>query len=102
MQARQRPSLQILGIVLAMFGLMALPSLASAATAVSGTKSPAFPPNNDATARPGDTITYTISVVNGVAATTDALAVQVADTVDLNSTFVPNSAKVSPNAIAHA
>ena len=81
--------------------LSALPSLSPAQT-VSGTKAAAFPPNNDASARPGDTITYTISVGNAAAAVNNALNVQVADTVDPNSTFVNNSAKVSANAIAHA
>ncbi|MEY2512568.1 MAG: hypothetical protein QOE26_3331, partial [Verrucomicrobiota bacterium] len=83
--------------------MIALPSFATAAANVSGTKAAAFPPNNDASARPGDTITYTIGVGNnGAAGTTDATGVQVADTVDPNSTFVNNSAKVSPNAIAHS
>ena len=94
-----------MAIALALFGLIALPSLALAAVGpnVSGTKTPAFPPNNDASARPGDTINYTISIVNTAGAgVTDATGVQVADTVDPNSTFVNNSAKVSPNAIAHS
>jgi hypothetical protein len=85
---------------LALFGLVALPSLALAVPAVTGTKAAAFPPNNDSSARPGDTITYTIGIGNGAAAT-DATGVQLADTVDPNSTFVNNSAKVSANAIAH-
>src|SRR5438067_3079057 len=90
-------------LALAFAGMVALPSLATAApVGVTGTKSAAFPPNNDSSARPGDTITYTISVVNSAAAAGDATGVQVADTVDPNSTFVSNSAKVSPNAIAHS
>ena len=96
------PSLQML--VLALFGMIALPYLAFAAPDINTkTKNAAFPPNNDASARPGDTITYTIGVGNnGAAGTTDATGVQVADTVDPNSTFVSNSAKVSANAIAHS
>ena len=86
---------------LALFGLITLPSLGlAAAPNVSGTKAAAFPPNNDASARPGDTITYTIGVSN--TGSSDATGVQVADTIDPNSTFVNNSAKVSANAIAHA
>jgi hypothetical protein len=88
-------------MALSVLGASALPSLAPAQT-VTGTKAAVFPPNNDASARPGNTITYTISVGNAAAAVNNALAVQVADTVDGNSTFVNNSAKVSPNAIAHS
>jgi len=90
-----------LAISLALLGALALPSWAIAAPTVTGTKNAAFPPNNDASARPGDTITYTIGVSNAAGAT-DATGVQIADTVDPNSTFVNNSAKVSANAIAHS
>jgi uncharacterized repeat protein (TIGR01451 family) len=69
---------------------------------VTATKNASFPLNNDNSARPGDTITYTIGIGNGAAAANSALNVQMADTIDSNSTFVSNSAKVSPNAIAHA
>jgi uncharacterized repeat protein (TIGR01451 family) len=91
-------------IALALFGLIALPSLVLAAPDINTkTKNATFPLNNDNSARPGDTINYTISVGNnGAAGTTDATGVQVADTIDPNSTFVNNSAKVSANAIAHA
>ncbi|HZE57233.1 MAG TPA: putative Ig domain-containing protein, partial [Chthoniobacterales bacterium] len=90
--------------MLAFFGLVVLPSLALAAPDINTkTKNAGFPLNNDNSARPGDTITYTIGVGNnGAAGTTDATGVQVADTIDPNSTFVNNSAKVSANAIAHA
>src|SRR5204862_2657244 len=89
---------------LAFFGLVGLPQLILAAPDINTkTKNASFPLNNDNSARPGDTITYTIGVGNnGAAGTTDATGVQVADTIDPNSTFVNNSAKVSANAIAHA
>src|SRR4051812_9719556 len=92
-----------MAIALAMFGLIALPSIATASPDINTkTKAAGFPLNNDNSARPGDTITYTIGVGNnGAAGTTDATGVQVADTIDPNSTFVNNSAKVSANAIAH-
>jgi uncharacterized repeat protein (TIGR01451 family) len=99
------PSHRLLTVVFAgILGLVALPSLALAAPDINTkTKNAAFPLNNDNSARPGDTINYTISVGNnGAAGTTDATSVQVADTVDPNSTFVNNSAKVSANAIAHS
>ena len=84
-------------------GMITLPSLALAIVGptISGTKAAAFPPNNDASARPGDTINYTISIVNTAGAgVTDATGVQVADTIDANSTFVNSSGKVSPNDLA--
>jgi Bacterial Ig domain/Right handed beta helix region/Immunoglobulin I-set domain len=90
--------------LLVVFGLIALPSLVLAAPDINTkTKNATFPLNNDNSARPGDTIHYSISVGNnGAAGTTDATGVQVADPIDSNSTFVNNSAKVSANAIAHA
>ncbi|HYJ05296.1 MAG TPA: putative Ig domain-containing protein, partial [Chthoniobacterales bacterium] len=75
-------------------------SFVSAQT-VTGSKGAVYPLNNDNSARPGDTITYTITTGNGAAAVTNANNVQIADTIDPNSTFVNNSAKVSANAIAH-
>src|SRR5205814_3239640 len=91
-------------IALAVLWIIVLPAFSSAAPDINTkTKNASFPLNNDNSARPNDTINYTISVGNnGAAGTTDATGVQVADTIDPNSTFVNNSAKVSPNAIAHA
>ena len=66
---------------------------------VSATKSASFPGNNDSSARPGDTITYTGTIQNS--GTADAAGVQFADTIDPNSTFVANSTKLSPNAVSH-
>ncbi|MEY2578086.1 MAG: hypothetical protein QOI49_910, partial [Verrucomicrobiota bacterium] len=99
LRTAQRSSLQAIAIAIAL-----LPSLALAAPDINTkTKNASFPLNNDNSARPGNTITYTIGVGNnGAAGTTDAIGVQVADSIDSNSTFVNNSAKVSPNAIAHA
>src|SRR5256714_15459396 len=95
---------RLASLALVVLGLVALPSLALAAPDINTkTKNATFPLNNDNSARPGDTINYTISVGNnGAAGTTDATGVQVADTIDANSTFVNNSAKISANAIAHA
>src|SRR5688572_9093161 len=95
------PSLK--SLALALLGSLAFLSFADAAPTITGTKGAVYPLNNDNSARPGDTITYTISVgntaVTGVA--NDATGVQMADTIDPNSTFVNDSAKLSPNAIAH-
>ena len=55
--------------------------------------------HGDGTSRPGEQIGYTISIGNS--GTTAATGVQLADTPDARTTFVANSVKLSPNAIAH-
>jgi hypothetical protein len=63
LSARKRREL---ALMLALLGLIALPSLAAAAVGpiMSGTRATAFPLNNDNSARPGDTITYTAAISN--------------------------------------
>ncbi len=76
-----------------------LPS-ASAAPNVSGNQSATFPLNNDNSARPGDTITYSGTIQNS--GNMDATGVQLANPIDSNSTFVSNSVLLSPNAVSHS
>src|SRR5215212_5548622 len=96
-----RPHSRLLWILIAGVLLM-IPAAFVAGQSVTATKAAVYPLNNDNSARPGDTINYTITISNGAAAVNNASNVQMADTIDANSTFVNNSAKVSPNAIAHS
>src|SRR5215212_2422366 len=96
-----RPHSRLLWILIAGVLLM-IPAAFVAGQSVTATKAAVYPLNNDNSARPGDTINYTITISNGAAAVVNANSVQMADTIDANSTFVNNSAKVSPNAIAHS
>ncbi len=73
---------------------------AFAAPTVSGTQSATFPPNNDNSARPGDTITYSGTIQN--TGNMDATGVQLAEALDANTTFTANSVKLSPNSISHS
>src|SRR5688572_4630314 len=54
-------------IALALLGALFFVSSVNAAPTVTGTKGAVYPLNNDNSARPGDTITYTISVGNTAA-----------------------------------
>ena len=79
--------------------LIASASISSAVPTVTATNNDTTA-HGDGTSRPGEQITYTISIGNS--GTTAATAVQLADAVDARTTFVNNSVKLSPNAIAHA
>jgi hypothetical protein len=87
---------------LAACALLVVPAAFISGQSVTAVKSAIFPLNNDNSARPGNTINYTVTISNGAAALNSASNVQMGDTIDTNSTFVNNSAKVSPNAIAHS
>src|SRR3954471_11605290 len=66
---------------------------------ISATKTDSFSdPNSDGKAEPGDTITYDVNISNTGAS--DATGVNFNDTIDLNTTLVGGSLKVSPLAFA--
>src|SRR3954470_11793106 len=62
------------------------------------TKVDAFPDHsNGGKARPGDAITYTVTITN--TGTGDATGVQFNDAIDPNTTFVPGSTTTQPIAV---
>ncbi|MBV9928792.1 MAG: cadherin-like domain-containing protein [Acidobacteria bacterium] len=66
------------------------------APVISATKVDSFPdPNGNGKAEPGDTITYTVTITNS-SPTDPATGVTFSDTVDANTTLVPNSVQTQP------
>ena len=75
-----------------------LPAPAPFVPAITATKVDSFPdPDGDGKAAPGEAITYDVNITNNG---TDATGVNFTDTIDVNTTLVPGSLKVSPLAYA--